>query len=156
MIMLTTILTGVALVAMASGASSASGCRSVKGTVTLTTVSGPTCTSAVDVCATGEFTGKFKATTSFTGTSILATADTPTTGVVLLTGDTVFYTANGKLLTKDAITLQTTDDGAFAEVDTIIGGTGRWLGASGILTATGTFTATSGGVGIYQGTVCTP
>ncbi len=95
-------------------------------------------------------------TNSFTGTSLTPTVDTPTTGVVLLTGDNHFQTKDGELLTKDAIVLRTTGAGEFAEVDTIIGGTGEWAGASGTFQAIGTFTISAGGEGEYSGEVCFP
>jgi len=80
---------------------------------------------------------------------------TPTTAVLLLTGDNIIHTDGGDLLTKDAIVLRTTGAGDFAEVDTVIGGTGDWTGASGQFSATGTFTS-AGGAGRYAGQVCVP
>ncbi|HKZ86248.1 MAG TPA: hypothetical protein VJ793_21650 [Anaerolineae bacterium] len=82
--------------------------------------------------------------------------DTPTTSVVILTGDNLIQTARGTLMTKDAIVLQTTGAGDFVEVDTIVGGTGEWAGATGSISAIGTFTAAAGGEGAYTGEVCTP
>ena len=58
-------------------------------------------------------------------------------------------------MTKDAIVLQTTGAGDFAEVDTIVGGTGEWAGTTGSITAFGKFTG-AGGEGAYTGEVCTP
>jgi hypothetical protein len=110
----------------------------------------------VGICATGAYKGGIKASSVFIGTSLIQTVDTPTTAVVLLTGDNQFTTTGGMLHTKDAIVLRTTGAGDFAEVDTIIGGTGPWAGASGVLRAQGTFTATAGGSGDYLGEVCTP
>jgi hypothetical protein len=57
------------------------------------------------------------------------------------------------LLTKDAISLDTAGNGEFAEVDTIVGGTGLWAGYTGKLTATGTF-ADGSGEGTYSGLAC--
>lgn len=143
------------LVLAASGAEAAA-CRRVEGSFTLTPVSGPACTSPVGICATGVYKGDIKATSVFTGTSVVPTADTPTTAVVLVTGDNQFTTRGGTLQTKDAIVLRTTGAGDFAEVDTIVGGTGQGAGASGVLRAQGRFTATAGGGGDYVGEVCTP
>jgi hypothetical protein len=100
--------------------------------------------------------GGIKATSVFTGSSVIPTVDTPTTAVVLVTGDNQFTSSGGTLQTKDAIVLRTVGAGDFAEVDTIIGGTGQWAGASGVLRAQGTFTATAGGGGDYLGEICTP
>ena len=76
--------------------------------------------------------------------------------MVLLTGDNAIQTPDGTLFTKDAIVLRTTGAGEFAEVDVVVGGTGEWTGATGTLTATGTFTALAGGEGRYEGEICTP
>jgi hypothetical protein len=57
---------------------------------------------------------------------------------------------------KDAIVLKTTGAGDFAEVDTIVSGTGEWVGVTGTLQAQGTFTTAAGGKGWYTGEVCRP
>jgi hypothetical protein len=46
-------------------------------------------------------------------------------------------TKAGTLSTKDAIALRTTGAGDFAEVGTVISGTGEWAGATGVLRAEG-------------------
>jgi hypothetical protein len=84
------LLIGVAmllpLVLAASGAEAAA-CKKVDGSFTLTPVSGPACASPIGICATGVYKGGIKATSVFTRTSVIPTADTPTTAVVLVTGD---------------------------------------------------------------------
>jgi hypothetical protein len=130
-------------------------CKKVKGKFTLQPVSGPACVSPVPLCATGSYQGGIAGDSTFTGSSLIQTVDTPTTAVVLLTGDNVIQTADGTLLTKDAIVLRTTGAGEFAEVDTIVGGTDELAGASGVFTATGTFTS-AGGEGTYRGEICVP
>lgn len=132
-----------------------SDCRSLNGKFTLTAVSGPDCLSAVGICTSVEFKGGLKGTGAFTGTSVIPSADTPTTSVVFATGDNVITVAGGTLLSKDAITLKTTGAGEFGEVDVIVGGTGEWEGASGTITGTGYF-ANGSGAGEYSGTVCRP
>ena len=52
--------------------------------------------------------------------------------------------------------LKTTGAGDFAEVDTIVGGAGEWVGVTGTLRAQGTFTPTAGGQGDYTGEICRP
>jgi hypothetical protein len=59
-------------------------------------------------------------------------------------------------MTQDAIVLRTTGAGEFAEVDTVVGGTGDWSGATGVIQATGKFTFAAGGTGEYSGKICTP
>ena len=149
-------VTVVVVLALTSGAFAAGKCQRVEGRFTLQPVSGPACMSAVGVCATGTYRGDLKGDSTFTGSSLTPTVDTPTTGVVLLTGDNLIQTSAGMLMTKDAIVLKTTGAGDFAEVDTIISGTGEWAGASGVLRAQGTFTPTAGGQGNYTGEICRP
>src|SRR5262249_54553841 len=113
-------------------------CRIVHGHVDLA-AGAPTCGSAIGLCAGGVLTGGLKANSDFIGTSSVPPVDTGATGVVVLTGDNTIHTKDGDLLTKDAIVLQTSGDGQFAEVDTVVGGTGEYAGATGFLNATGTF-----------------
>ena len=143
----------VALALLNGAASAASECTLVKGKFTLQPFAPPDCTSPVELCATGIYKGGIKGSSVFIGSSLTPTADTPTTAVVLLTGDNSIETRGGTLLTKDAIVLRTAGAGEFAEVDTIVGGTGDWAGASGQITASGTFTA-AGGEGTYRGEIC--
>jgi hypothetical protein len=112
-------------------------------------------TPALGLCTNGTYKGGLKGTSIFIGSSITPTADTPTTSVVLLTGGNRIETKHGTLMTKDAIVLRTTGAGEFAEVDTIVGGTGEWVGANGQIIASGTFTA-AGGEGEYSGEICMP
>jgi hypothetical protein len=154
------LLVGVAALlplVLAASAAQAAGCKKVGGSFTLTPVSGPGCAAAVGICAAGAYKGGIKATSAFTGSSLLQTVDTPTTSAIVLTGDNQFSVAGGGTLsTKDAIVLRTTGAGEFAEVDTVVGGTGQLAGTTGVLRAQGTFTATAGGGGEYLGELCTP
>jgi len=149
----------VTVLAIASGgAIAASTCKKVNGKLSLQPVTppGPACTSPIGLCATASLSGDLAGNSEFTGTSLTPTVDTPTTAVVLLTGDNLIHTNDGDLMTKDAIVLRTIGAGDFAEVDTIIGGTGGWAGATGSFSAIGTFTPAAGGEGDYTGEVCTP
>ncbi|MBI5669369.1 MAG: hypothetical protein HZC41_15300 [Chloroflexi bacterium] len=149
------VLGGVFFILVVGTAVAAPDCKTVNGSFVLQTVTGPACTSPVGICTTGVYKGGIKGNSSFTGTSLIPTADTPTTSVLILTGDNLIETPNGNLLTKDAIVFKTSGKGEFAEVDTIVGGTGAWVGMTGTLTATGTFTE-SGGEGRYTGEICAP
>src|SRR5262249_37723596 len=141
----------VIMLTSASGAIAAPKCRKVSGSFTLQAITGPTCLSSVGICAAGFYKGDVAGNSTFIGTSLIQTIDTPTTAVVLLTGDNLIQTKDGDLMTKDAIVLRTTGDGDFAENDTLISGTGAWAGATGHLNATGTFTVAAGGEGKYTG-----
>jgi hypothetical protein len=145
----------ILLVLIATQVLAASSCKKVKGKFTLQAFAGSECTSAVGICANGTFSGDLAGTSVFIGSSLLPTIDTPATAVVFLTGDTTFTTNSGTFLTKDAISLNTTGKGEFAELDTIVGGTGAWAGSTGRFTATGTFIDGSG-EGAYSGEVCVP
>jgi hypothetical protein len=138
----------------AAGASSP--CRHIQGEIELTPVSGPDCTSPVGVCGRGQLTGTLAGHSFFIGSSLVQSVDTPSTAVLLLTGDNRIETKRGTLLTKDAVVLRTAGDGEFAEVDTIVGGTDALQGATGVFTATGFYDAANGGSGHYEGELCTP
>lgn len=144
------------LVPLAVGpAAAAPNCKRVHSHLFIEAEAVPTCGSPIGLCATATLMGSLKATTEFVGTSFQTTVDTPDTAVVLLTGDNTFHTTGGDFFTKDAIVLSTVGNGEFAEVDTVIGGTGEWAGATGNLTATGTF-VNGIGEGIIEGEICTP
>lgn len=146
----------VASAAALGGGEAAADCKKLSGKFFLQPVSGPGCLSTVGVCAALEYRGDLKGTSDFTGSSLIPTADTPTTEVVLLTGDNVIHTPEGDLFTKDAIALKTTGENEFAEVDVAVGGTGVWAGATGTITSTGTFDPVAGGTGRYEGEICKP
>ncbi len=146
----------IAALTTSSAAIAGPNCRKVNGKFSLQPVTGPACTSSVGICASGSYKGDLAGTSTFTGTSLIQTVDTPTTSVVLLTGDTLIQAKGGNLLTKDAIVLKTTGAGNFAEIDTVISGTGEWAGATGQISALGTFTTANGGEGDYSGEICTP
>lgn len=130
------------------------GCKKVVWYVTLEATPGP-CGSAIDLCAKGTLAGNVRGTSEFVGTGFLPTVDSAATGVVVLTGDNVIHTRQGDIRTKDTIALSTVGKGEFAEVDTVVGGTGSYAGATGVVTATGTF-LNGIGEGITVGEVCTP
>lgn len=150
-------LFALALAPLALGATPAEAaqCKKVHSHLFLEASTAPGCTSPIGLCAGATVVGSLRATTEFVGTSFQQTIDTPTSAVVLLTGDNTFHTAEGDFYTKDAIVLSTVGAGEFAEVDTVVGGTGAWAGATGNLTATGTF-ANGVGEGIIQGEICVP
>ena len=149
------IVPAILLVLLATQALAASSCKKVSGKFTFQTFSGPDCTSPNGVCARGNWNGDLAGTSTFTGTSLVQTVDTPTTGVVLLTGDTLLTTRDGTVLTKAAIALSTTGNGEFAGVDTLVSGSGAWAGNTGRFSATGTL-VNGVGTGTYSGEFCGP
>lgn len=142
-------------VGVASGTADAHDlCLRVYGQISLTPTDPAGCGSAVGVCAVGELRGTLRGDSAFVGTSFVPTVDIATTGAALLTGDNAIHTRRGTLYTKDAVVLRTVGEGEFSEIDTIVGGTGDFEGATGVLTAYGTYDAAAGGEGTYFGTVC--
>jgi len=134
-------------------------CRPVIGAFDLIPVS-EGCASPVGVCGRGTFRGLLRGPYTAVLTSITSTADTPSTGVVLVTADLALQarlgSKTGALNFKEAGGFHTTGDGEFAELFSIVGGTGDFAGATGTLFATGTFDFAAGGEGQYHGTICTP
>jgi hypothetical protein len=90
----------------------------------------------------------------------LPSADTPTTGVVFVIGDTTLQYARlggkrGTLAIKNAAAFRTIGEGDLSDTQVIIGGTGDFIGATGSLRISGTFVSGSG-TSSYEGTICVP
>jgi len=120
----------------AAPASADPACHTRHGIVGIEITGGPSCASPI-FCAIATFRGGLRGTSDFTGTSLIPTVDTPTTGIVMITGDNVIHTAEGDIYVEDAIVFNTGGKGEFAEVGTIVGGTGDYAGATGHLQALG-------------------
>lgn len=138
----------------------AADCTAVRGTLEETQVTGPECASPVALCTVAQMSGHLKGEARFSATGIFQSADTPTTGVVFVTGDTTIVDARlgnrrGTLLVKNAAAFRTTGDGDLSDTQVIFGGTGGFNGASGSLRISGTFVAGSG-TSSYEGRVCLP
>jgi hypothetical protein len=146
----------VALTVVTGALAAQATCRSIRGTIVLESLSGAACSSPVDVCAIMRFRGDLAGKGKLTASSLTTSADTPTTGVIFLTGDTKVGTDDGRLRRKDAAALGTTGRRHFADLATIVGGDGQWTGASGQLMLTGRFpTEARDGNASYTGLVCT-
>ncbi|GAB4449737.1 MAG: hypothetical protein Fur0044_45280 [Anaerolineae bacterium] len=131
----------IVLIVVSGVAAASSNCKKVNGKLIL------------NPDTTGSYKGDIKGDSAFTGTSFTPT-DIP--DVAVLTGNNIIHTNKGDLMTQDAIVLRTTGAGEFAEVDTVVGGTGDWTGATGVIQAIGTFTFEAGGTGNYSGQICAP
>lgn len=146
-----------AMLVLASGSHAAALCTTVEGRYAEHDASGPGCTSPVGLCIAGEYRGDVRGAFSGEATALLPTADTPATGVVLFISDSRIDARiggrTGTLLIKNAGAFRTVADGSIVDVQTIVGGTGDFAGASGAIRAAGTFTA-GAGTSTYTGTVC--
>jgi hypothetical protein len=154
----TILLTAVALPLTMGIGHAQSKCKPVKGHIVSELLTGPGCTSPVDLCTSGRFIGGIKGDFVFIATSLTPHQDTEGTGVVHYTGDITISTRHGDIFDKDAgafnpISGSTGDVGS---VSTITGGTGRYAGASGRIRISGTFTPQEGGDSKYHGELCTP
>jgi hypothetical protein len=143
------------VLSIADGLTARAACQTVRGKFTIQIVTGPECQSPAGLCGIGTYIGGLSGASTFAASSVVPSADTPTTGVVAVTGDFSLDTRRGTLFTKDAIMLRTIGGGEFAEVDTVVAGTGDFAGASGVIRGTGTSTATTVD-GDYAGEICTP
>jgi len=148
-------LTFGSVLSVADEVTARAACKTVRGKFTIQIVTGAECQSPVGLCGVGTYIGGLSGESTFTASSLVPTVDTPTTGVVAVTGDFSLETRDGTLFAKAAIMLRTTGGGEFAEVDTVVGGTEDLAGASGVIRATGTSTPTRVD-GDYAGEVCTP
>ena len=111
------------------------------------------CTSPVDLCATGRFTGGIHGPFDIVVSSATPTSDPD---VLLLETTSVLHTKKGDLFLS-GLTLLNTVTGFFSSVDTITDGTGEFAGATGTLQSTGNFSSETGvGVGEYQAVITTP
>jgi hypothetical protein len=135
-------------------------CKSVRGFLEETQVVGPGCNSPVGLCTVAQMFGQLKGEARFTATEFIQSADTPTTGVIFVIGDTTVFDARlgrkrGTLAIKNAAAFRTVGDGDLSDTQVIIAGTGDFTGATGSLRISGTFVAGSG-TASFEGTVCVP
>lgn len=119
------------------------------------------CISPFGLCIDARYTsGPLHGTFRGVVTSLVSTADTPTTTVVLFTTDTVAtvegWGMSGTLIIKNAGSFATAGRGDVVDLQTIVGGTGDFVGASGAIRASGTFDpATGAGTSRFVGSICT-
>ena len=136
-----TVVAVIALIIVSGVATAASTCKKVNGKLVLN----PGGTG-------GSYSGDLRGNSEFTFISL---TDTSIEDVKVLIGDNLIHTNDGDLMTQDAIVLRQAGAGEFAEVDTVVGGTEDWEGATGVIQATGKFNPDTGGTGDYFGEICT-
>ena len=147
---------GMVLTIRSSTAMAQLQCKPVTGHIASQLLTGPECTSLAGLCTSGHFFGGIQGDFVFTATSLTPTMDTLLTGVVHYTGDIAIQTEDGDLSIKDAGGFNATPNGTgdVGSVSTIIGGSGKWAGASGRIRIGGTFTPSEGGDSDFRGEVC--
>jgi hypothetical protein len=155
------VLGGLAIILVpAASAQAETGCLAVTGFYVERPVTGPTCESEIGLCIAATYYGGVRGDAQARATSIVATADTPTTTVQLFTSESAITGSvadrSGTLFVKNAGAFAAGGDGSIVDVQTIVGGTGDLAGATGALRAHGTFTFPDGGRSGYTGTVCLP
>jgi hypothetical protein len=154
-------LAGMALVLTATSVNAEDQCRHVNGHYAERAAAPTACPSPVGLCIEGEFSGGIRGAFAVTATSLTPTADTPTTAVVLFTGDGVIHARiggkQGDLFFKSAGAFHTVGMGEIVDLQLITGGTGALAGASGALRASGAFDPVVGsGESEYTAMVCLP
>jgi hypothetical protein len=149
------------LTAFVTSPTDAADCKQVQGHLEERLVPPPDCTSPVGLCTIGQMFGTLKGEAHFTASAVFPSADTSLTSVVFVIGDSLVVDAQlggkrGSLTVKNAAAFRTVGDGDLGDIQTIIGGTGDFAGATDSLRISGTFVAATGGVSRFEGTVCVP
>ena len=127
-------------------------CVPIRTTIVTTYSMGPDCTSPVGVCTAGRFVSPaFAGTTHFTAMTI---GPGPSADMLLYIGELVITTAAGTITIRDHGFLNSSS-AQFLEIQQIIGGTGVYAGARGMLISRGISTAI-GFEGTLNGSVCGP
>jgi hypothetical protein len=151
------VLLATAVAAFAGGPASAVS-EVVSGKFDTKLVIGGDCDAPAGICATGATTGNLKGTFALRVAEVIPTDDTPSTGVLLFTGDGTVETKDGTLRCKNAGALETRDDGILTSLCVVTGdGTGDWVGASGYFQVDGTVDlAAASATGSYKGQITRP
>jgi hypothetical protein len=150
---------GAAIILVSGQANAAGQCIPVAGTFTINPVAPADCPSQVGICGKGTFSGALRGDYFSPFTSIVPTADTPTTNVVLFTADTTLHARLGSLagdiVFKEGGAFHVAGDGEFSELFSITSSTGAFAGATGQVYGSGT-AVNGAGNGAYFGKVCIP
>jgi hypothetical protein len=138
----------------------ASGCWRVQGHLVERLVPPGECSSPVGLCTIARMFGGLKGDALFIANEFISSTDTPVTGVVFVIGDIFIDEARvgrkrGALTLKSAAGFRTIGDNDLVDIQTIIGGTHDFAGATGTIRIRGAFPA-GGGTSTYVGSVCVP
>ena len=151
-------MVATAMMMIGANANAAGECVKVFGFFDLQEVAGKACPSPVAICTSGNFRGSINGGYLSPFFTVTETAETPKTGVVLFTAQTVIErarigTRTGKLVLSEG-GAYSPPDGAFGQLFTVTGGTGGLAGATGTLRGMGTYLPATGGNAVYSGEIC--
>jgi hypothetical protein len=150
----------LALAALLSAGSALADCRKVGGRYQERLVTAG-CTSPVGVCIQGEYEGSLAGGFRTAVETFVPTADVPPTGAAQFTAGSTLTVRighrQGTLTVRNAGALRTTGGGEIVDLQIIVGGSGGFAGATGAMTATGSFSFIDGnGRSTFVGEVCVP
>lgn len=134
-------------------------CRKVNGHYTEQALAAG-CTSPVGVCLQGSYSGVIQGSFATTVDNFVPNADMPPVPFALFTADSVLGVRiagrEGTLLVRNGGAVRLEASGEIVDLQTVVGGTGDLAGASGVMTAVGTFSFSDGGRSEYGGQICLP
>ncbi|HZU82321.1 MAG TPA: hypothetical protein VE987_05370 [Polyangiaceae bacterium] len=134
------------------------GCRFFDGPFSSAMVGPPTCTSPVGVCTHGLLQGDFQAIYDFTMETLQSANDPNDPTEFVYTGHSTVTTPRGVMHTNDSGMLHIPPGGApapFVTTASVVSGTGRFTGATGVFVATGKLDfATGDSSGSYIAQIC--
>ena len=134
-------------------------CRSVNGHYT-EHVAAEACASMTGVCIQGLYSGVLQGAFSTAVDTFVPNAEVPAVPYAQFTAtstlDVRLAGRAGTLVVRNVGAVRLDASGEIVDLQSIVGGTGGFAGASGTMTAVGTFSFAEGGRSEYGGKVCLP
>ncbi len=147
------------LVLLGGSEASARSCRTVYGHFInqVLVPAGPDCNSPVGFCVSGKAIGGLKGDFLATIMTFTPAPNVGETQVAFITANLVLQTRYGDLVMREnaASNQDPNGHGDLGSVVTVVGGTGKWAGATGRLRVWGNLTVNESDVN-YEGEVCRP
>lgn len=135
-------------------------CRHVNGHYTEQLATSTPCNAMAGVCLQGVYSGVVTGGFKTAVDTFVPTPDVPSIGVAQFTAGSILAVRighrAGELYVRNTGAARTTGAGEIVDLQTIVGGSGDFAGASGVMTAVGTFSFAGGGRSEYAGMVCMP
>lgn len=147
------------MVLLGGSEASARSCRTVYGHFINQVIvpAGPTCSSPVGFCVSGRAIGGLRGNFLSTTMTFTPAPNVSDTQVFFITANLVLRTRDGDLSMQEnaASNQDPNGHGDLGNVVTVVGGTGKWAGATGRLRVWGNLTVNERDVN-YEGEVCRP